>query len=138
MNKWFANFANKTADYSGRWPAFILACALIVGWAASGPFLHFSQLWQLTINTGTTIITFLMVFLLQHAGNVSNAATQIKLDELLLTSREARNDLIDVEEDEPDAIEAVQNEMRRVAKTSREEGEPPEALTDQLAKEHPE
>ena len=80
----------------GRW-GFLSALAAVVIWGVSGPFFHYSQNWQLVINTGTTIITFLMVFLIQNAQNRESKALHLKLDELILSMREARNELIDVE-----------------------------------------
>ncbi len=80
----------------GRW-GFLSALAIVLIWAAAGPFFRYSQNWQLVINTGTTIITFLMVFLIQNAQNRESKALHLKLDELILAMREARNELIDVE-----------------------------------------
>jgi low affinity Fe/Cu permease len=96
MDKLFAKFANATARVTGSPPAFILCVLLVVVWAASGPIFKFSETWQLVINTGTTIITFLMVFLIQNTQNRDGAAVQTKLDELILTS-EAENDFMGIE-----------------------------------------
>lgn len=134
MNRWFANFANKAAEATGKWYAFVLALSLVLLWIIGGFFIGFDNtIYQLLINTVTTIVTFLLAFLIQHSANISNAATQLKLDELLLTNKEARNDLIDVEEGEPDAIAELQAEMRKAAKTSQEEGEPPEEVAQRLS-----
>jgi len=86
MDKFFASFANATARVTGSPLAFLICIALVVAWAVSGPFFHFSENWQLTINTGTTIITFLMVFLIQNTQNRDGLALQTKLDELIRTS----------------------------------------------------
>ncbi|WP_029913664.1 low affinity iron permease family protein [Caulobacter sp. UNC358MFTsu5.1] len=96
MDKLFAKFANATARITGSPPAFIVCVALVVAWAASGPIFKFSETWQLVINTGTTIITFLMVFLIQNTQNRDGAAVQTKLDELILTSA-AENDFMGIE-----------------------------------------
>ncbi len=82
MGEHFRKFAAKTAHLAGSPGAFLLAVAVVVVWAISGPFLHFSEIWQLTINTGTTIVTFLMVFLIQNAQNRDSRAVHLKLDEL--------------------------------------------------------
>jgi low affinity Fe/Cu permease len=86
----FHRFAKRVSELSGSAPAFIAALALILGWMASGPFLGFSEVWQLTINTGTTIITFLMVFLIQHSQNADTKSIHAKLDELLRAIEGAR------------------------------------------------
>jgi low affinity Fe/Cu permease len=86
MDKFFASFANATAHAAGSPVAFLLCVALVIAWAVSGPFFDFSENWQLTINTGTTIVTFLMVFLIQNTQNRDGAALQTKLDELIRSS----------------------------------------------------
>jgi low affinity Fe/Cu permease len=96
MDKLFARFANATARVTGSPPAFILCVLLVVTWAVTGPIFKFSQSWQLVINTGTTIITFLMVFLIQNTQNRDGEAVQTKLDELILTS-DAENQFIGIE-----------------------------------------
>jgi low affinity Fe/Cu permease len=80
----------------GRW-AFLLALAIVLVWAASGPFFHYSEMWQLVINTGTTIVTFLMVFLIQNAQNRESKAVHLKLDELIRAVTNAKNEIIDIE-----------------------------------------
>lgn len=96
MDKLFARFANATAHATGSPLAFLLCVAAVLIWALSGPFFHFSETWQLVINTGTTIITFLMVFLIQNTQNRDGAAVQTKLDELIRAS-DAENAYMGIE-----------------------------------------
>jgi low affinity Fe/Cu permease len=96
MEKYFTTIANRVAGMSGRPITFLLATAVIVVWALVGPFFNFSDTWQLVINTGTTIITFLMVFLIQNTQNRDGAALQTKLDELIRVS-EAKNKFVGIE-----------------------------------------
>jgi low affinity Fe/Cu permease len=96
IEKTFATFANKTSQATGSPWAFIACLAMVLGWAASGPVFQFSETWQLVINTGTTIITFLMVFLIQNTQNRDSAAIQAKLDDIILMSG-AENEFIGIE-----------------------------------------
>src|ERR1700712_2856321 len=97
MDKLFAKFANATARATGSPIAFLLCVASVLVWAATGPMFKFSETWQLVINTGTTIITFLMVFLIQNTQNRDGAALQTKLDELIRATSEAGNEFIGIE-----------------------------------------
>src|SRR6185437_4698186 len=93
----FTRFATHIAHWAGRPIAFVSCCVLLVLWAATGPVFHFSDTWQLIINTGTTIVTFLMVFLIQNTQNRDGAALQAKLDELIRATHDARNAYMGIE-----------------------------------------
>lgn len=95
-SKFFSKFATTIADLSGKPATFVLAVVLVLAWAVSGPFFGYSETWQLVINTSTTIITFLMVFVLQNSQNRDGKALQAKLDELILTSQ-AQNKFVGIE-----------------------------------------
>jgi low affinity Fe/Cu permease len=111
---WFARAANAISHAAGRPIAFIVSLLIVVAWAVSGPFFHYSDTWQLVINTGTTIITFLMVFLIQNSQNRDGAALQAKLDELIRVTEEARNDFVGIESKPEKMLE----EMREDAKAA--------------------
>ena len=97
MMRSFDALANRVSTAAGRPRAFVIALAVIVVWAVSGPLFHWSDTWQLVINTGTTIVTFLMVFLIHNAQNRDGAAIQAKLDELIRAVSHARNEFIGIE-----------------------------------------
>jgi len=94
----FERIANKITCWTGSSAAFLSAFAIVLFWAISGPVFHFSDTWQLVINTGTTIVTFLMVFLIQKSQNKDGKAIQLKLNELIAASRHASNRMVDIEE----------------------------------------
>src|SRR5919109_1073418 len=94
----FGDIARRASNAVGSGAAFILACGVVLVWAFTGPFFGYSDTWQLVINTGTTIITFLIVFLIQHTQNRDARATHLKLDELIRSLKAARNKLIDLED----------------------------------------
>lgn len=100
LSRWFTHFATKAAAATGHWVAFVASVLLVIGWAASGPFFGFSETWQLIINTTTTVITYLMVFLIQHTQNRDQYAIQRKLDELIAAIEGANNELIGIEKKE--------------------------------------
>lgn len=97
-NSFFDSFADKAVYFTGSAGAFIAASILVLVWAGTGPFFNFSEEWQIVINTGTTIITFLMVFLIQKAQNKDSKAIQIKLNELIEAHAKASNQIVDIED----------------------------------------
>jgi len=117
----FTRFAKWTARATGRPLSFIIALAVIVIWAATGPIFHFSDTWQLVINTSTTIVTFLMVFLIQNTQNRDSEAIQIKLDELIRAMNGAHNALLDLEELEEEDLDHVRADYERLAEIARAE-----------------
>jgi len=108
----FTALACKIAHLMGKPAAFLTACALVIVWAASGPLFGFSDTWQLVINTSTTIITFLMVFLIQNTQNRDTMALQLKLSELILATSDAENRLAEAEDLSDKELEALHEEMR--------------------------
>jgi low affinity Fe/Cu permease len=116
---WFSRFAKATARASGRPGAFLVAFGLVLLWLASGPFFGFSDTWQLVINTGTTIITFLMVFLIQSTQNRDTIALQVKLDELIRMSKGAHNALLDLEELDEAELDAIRRQYEDLAERAR-------------------
>src|SRR5580704_9916098 len=109
---WFARLAVATSRVSGRPTTFLLAVAVVLVWAITGPLFSFSDTWQLVINTGTTIVTFLMVFLIQATQNRDTLALQLKLDELIFATKNARNELAAVERQPEGALENIAEEIR--------------------------
>ena len=116
----FTRLAKKASTFTGRPACFALALGTIVVWAITGPLFKFSDTWQLVINTGTTIITFLMVFLIQNTQNRDTEAMQIKLDELIRVSRSANNALLDLEELEEKELDALRERYEQMAREARE------------------
>ena len=108
----FGRLAQWASCQAGRPWAFALALATVLAWAVSGPLFGFSDTWQLVINTGTTIVTFLMVFLIQHAQNRDTQAIQVKLDELIRATAGAHNRLIALEEKGEEALARARSELR--------------------------
>ena len=112
---WFARFAQYVSHITGRPIAFIVAFTAIVIWGLTGKFFGFSDTWQLVINTATTIITFLMVFVIQNTQNRDTMAMQIKLDELIFVTQKARNALMNLEELDDHELEALRQDYERLA-----------------------
>jgi low affinity Fe/Cu permease len=116
---WFTRAAKWASRAAGRPSTFIGALVIILLWAVSGPLFHFSDTWQLVINTGTTIITFLMVFLIQNTQNRDTEALQIKLDELLRAVGAARNTMIDLEELDDEELESIREDYLKLARQAK-------------------
>ena len=115
MHDLFDKFSHKISKAVGSPWLFVVALVLIVGWAVSGPFFGFSEVWQLIINTTTTIITFLMVFLIQNTQNRDAQAINLKLDELVRVTKGARKNVIDIEELSHEELEKLQKEFRKLS-----------------------
>ena len=115
----FARFAKWTARAAGHPLAFFIAVLIILGWALTGPIFRFSDTWQLIINTATTIVTFLMVFLIQNTQNRDTEAIQLKLDELIRSTRGAHNALLDLEVLEEDTLDAFRAKYAALASAAR-------------------
>ena len=121
MNRFrFSYFARRLAVLSGRPTAFLLALGAVLLWALSGPLFGFSDTWQLVINTSTTIITFLMVFLIQNTQNRDTEAMQIKLDELIRATQGAHNALLNLQELEDEELERYLKSYAQLAKAARD------------------
>ena len=115
LSGWFTHFAQKTATWSGHPLAFLLASAIVIVWIVSGPVFGYSDTWQLVINTGTTIVTFLMVFLIQNTQNRDMMAVQLKLSELVLAMKGAENKFASIEDLSDDELEDLHNDCRKRA-----------------------
>jgi low affinity Fe/Cu permease len=111
----FRKFAQATSAAMGKPWAFAGAAGVVVAWALLGPVFQFSDTWQLVINTGTTIITFLMVFLIQNTQNRDTEALRLKLDELILATAEARNEFVDIDDLDDEQLRAIEQELREAA-----------------------
>lgn len=118
-SSWYSRFAKTAAHYCGRPRMFTLAVGVILVWIITGPLFGFSDTWQLVINTGTTIITFLMVFLIQNTQNRDTEAIQVKLDELIRATQGAHNALLDLEELEEDNLDAFRKKYQALAAGAR-------------------
>ncbi len=107
VEKLFESIAQHVASWAGRPPAFIVALVIVIVWGVTGPFFHYSDTWQLVINTGTTVVTFVMVFLIQNAQNRDASAIQAKLDEIIRATGDARNEFIGIEHLTQDQLERI-------------------------------
>jgi low affinity Fe/Cu permease len=114
LHNLFRRFARATSNGIGSPLAFVIAVAVVLAWAISGPFFDFSETWQLVINTGTTIVTFLVVFMIQNTQNRDSRAVHLKLDELIRVMKKARNELVDVEDKADEVLDKYQNEFREL------------------------
>jgi low affinity Fe/Cu permease len=119
LNDAFFHFSRHAAQHVGHPTAFVLAVLVLLGWAVTGPIFGWSDTWQLIINTGTTIVTFLMVFLIQNTQNRDNEAIQLKLDELIRATKRARNSLLDLEEATEDEIKELRDQFSKLAARKR-------------------
>ncbi len=117
----FERFSGAVTKATGSTPAFIIALAAVLGWAISGPLFHFSEQWQLVINTGTTIITFLMVFLIQKAQNKDSLAIQLKLNELVAAHEYASNRLVNVENMTEDELKVIKKYYCKLSEMTKNE-----------------
>ena len=120
----FSRFARWTARAVGHTSAFAAALVLIGAWVITGPYFHYSDTWQLVINTGTTIITFLMVFVIQQTQNRDSEAMHLKLDEIIRALRGAHNDVLDIEDLTEEELDALRAQYTVLARTARLLGEP--------------
>lgn len=115
----FTRFAKWTARITGKPATFITAVLIIIVWGVTGPIFKYSDTWQLIINTGTTIITFLMVFLIQNTQNRDSEAVQVKLDEIIRSIKSARNEVLDLEELDEKDLDKIKQDYLTLAETSR-------------------
>ena len=127
MSKIFSHLASVVSHAAGRPLTFVLCCAVVLVWALTGPVFGFSDTWQLVINTGTTIVTFLMVFLIQNTQNRDGAAIQAKLDELIRALEPARNRFVGIEHLTEEELERIRVQCEREAKAAEAEGDHAEA-----------
>ena len=116
---WFTRLTKTTAHAAGQPATFIAAVSVIVVWAALGPMYGFSDTWQLVINTGTTIVTFAMVFLIQSTQNRDSEAMQVKLDEIIRAIGNAKNELLDLEELEEEDLDKIRESYAEIARKAR-------------------
>ena len=114
MSLSFRKFSHAVSAVVGTPMSFAAAVAVVLVWAATGPYFHYSDTWQLVINTGTTVVTFLMVFLIQSTQNRDTLTLQLKLDELIRAHAEARNKLVNLEEMSDEELNELEREFRRV------------------------
>jgi len=119
-HSWFTQFAKRISRASGRPITFAFALSVVVVWAALGPLFGYSDTWQLVINTGTTIVTFLMVFLIQNTQNRDTEALQVKLDELIRAVRAADDSLLDLEELDEEELDEIRDTYQKMAAAARD------------------
>jgi low affinity Fe/Cu permease len=119
QTNWFDRFSKLSARTAGRSGTFTIACGSVIAWIATGPLFAYSDTWQLAINTATTIITFLMVFLIQHTQNIESQAVQIKLDELIRATQGAHNALLDLEEMTEKQLDEIRGKYESLAKVAK-------------------
>jgi low affinity Fe/Cu permease len=120
-NSWYSRFAKAASRFCGRPWVFTLAVGIILAWAVTGPLFGFSDTWQLVINTSTTIVTFLMVFLIQNTQNRDTQAIQVKLDELIRATKGAHNALLDLEELDDKLLDDFRARYEKLASAARDD-----------------
>ena len=119
ISNFFTRISNWVSRKTGHPITFILACGVILAWIITGPMFHFSDTWQLVINTATTIVTFLMVFLIQSTQNRDTTALQLKLDELIFVTKNAHNALLDIEELSDNELDLIKKNYEKIAAHAR-------------------
>lgn len=135
-NSWFGRFAKGTSRAAGRPAAFLVAMGVVVLWAATGPLFGYSDTWQLVINTGTTVVTFLMVFLIQATQNRDAEAIQVKLDELIRATEGAHNALLDLEDIDEEQMDRIRDRYTNLAESARQAKKTGRPDTDSPRVEH--
>ena len=120
MGRWFAHFATRASAFAGHYVTFLAAVAVILVWAVTGPLFGFSETWQLVINTGTTIVTFLMVFLIQNTQNRDALAVHLKLDELINAVSAADNTLMRAEDETVEELEVLKQKYEALSREHEE------------------
>ena len=130
---WFTRFARATSFHAGRPSAFIFAAVIIIVWALTGPIFHYSDTWQLVINTGTTIVTFLMVFLIQNTQNRDSQAIHLKLDELIRAKKGARNSLLDLDDLSDEELAQIRMSFAKIAAKAKQDVSDGTAETEVIA-----
>lgn len=128
MDKFFTAFSHRIAFLAGQPASFIIAVGVVLVWGVTGPMFHYSDTWQLVINTGTTIVTFLMVFLIQNAQNRDASAMQAKLDELIRAVSDARNEFIGIENLTESDLEKIKKQLEESCGTEAEHRKSIDAL----------
>ena len=125
LNNQFSQMAQTVSSWTGHPISFLLAAAVVILWIVTGPLFDYSDTWQLVINTGTTIVTFLMVFLIQNTQNRDTEALQLKIDELIRVTQQARNRLINLEDLTEEEMDKVKQELTGIARADRDNLETP-------------
>jgi low affinity Fe/Cu permease len=135
MDRIFTSIASRIAAFAGQPIAFIIALALMILWGATGPLFHYSDTWQLVVNTSTTIVTFLMVFLIQNSQNRDGAAMQAKLDEIIRSLADARSQIIGIEHNTDREIQRIRSSLEEeCAEDGKADKPAPEESVDRLIK----